>query len=193
MTAVRETLEDTKMKHEVGYGAMEDITKPETSKTMTPTRTTYGILLLVIKVVLIMGAGATARSYLRDATASIVMSSERDNHHTMSMPGVVEEHPSLSDLEHAAFLADITADAAEVVFRKASGALSNAEAAVNQAQVIAPGTLTAELLAMTAAENGGECHHLARGFVRCSNTGWVSCKSPKRCCTVPMTNYCFCC
>ena len=176
---------------------MEDSTKPETSKTKTLTRTTtYGILFLVMKVVLVVGAGATgaARAYMRDGTtASIVLSSERDHHHTMVMPGVVEEHPSLSDLEHAAFLADITADAAEVVFRKAISALSNTEAAVDKAQGIATGALTAEFSAMTAAENGGECHHLARGFVRCSNTGWVSCKSPKRCCTVPLTNYCFCC
>ena len=46
-------------------------------------RATYGILLFVMSVVLVVAAGAAAgatRSYLRyDTTASIVMSSERDD------------------------------------------------------------------------------------------------------------------
>ena len=44
------------------------------------TRTTYGMLLVMISFFLVAGAGAGAtRSYLRDATASIVVSSERDS------------------------------------------------------------------------------------------------------------------
>ena len=86
MTAIRNTLEDTKMKQEVGYGAIDDTTNPETSK--SPTRTTYGILLFVISVVLVVaGAAGATRPYLPyDTTASIVMSSERDD--TASSLGV---------------------------------------------------------------------------------------------------------
>ena len=86
MTAVRSTLEDTKMKQDVGYGAIDDTTNPETSK--SPTRTTYGILLFVMSVVLVVAgaAGATRSSLRYDTTASIVMSSERDD--TASSLGV---------------------------------------------------------------------------------------------------------
>ena len=76
MTAVRNTLEVTKMKQDIGYGAIDDTTNPETSK--SPTRTTYGILLFVMSVVLVVagaGAAGATRSYLRyDTTASIVAS-----------------------------------------------------------------------------------------------------------------------
>ena len=86
MTAVRNTLEETmtKQEEEVGYGTIEEkeTNNPETKKTPNPitTRTTYGMLLVMISVFLVAGAGAGAtRSYLRDATASIVVSSERDS------------------------------------------------------------------------------------------------------------------
>ena len=83
MTAVRNTLEETmtKQEEEAGYGAIVETNNPETKKTPNPitTRTTYGMLLVMISVFLVAGAGAGAtRSYLRDATASIVVSSERD-------------------------------------------------------------------------------------------------------------------
>ena len=88
MTAVRNTLEDTKMKQDVGYGAIDDTTNPETETSKTPTRTTYGILLFVMSVVLVVaGAAGATRPYLPyDTTASIVMSSERDD--TASSLGV---------------------------------------------------------------------------------------------------------
>ena len=72
---------DTKMKQDAGYGAIDDTTNPETETSKTPTRTTYGILLFVMSVVLVVaGAAGANRSYLRyDTTASIVMSSERDD------------------------------------------------------------------------------------------------------------------
>ena len=81
MTAVRNTLEYTKMKQDAGYGAIDDTTNPETTS-KSPTRTTYGILLFVMSVVLVVAAGAAGatRPYLRyDTTASIVVSSERDD------------------------------------------------------------------------------------------------------------------
>ena len=83
MTAIRNTLEDTQMKQDIGYGAIDDTTNPETETSKTPTRTTYGILLFVMSVVLVVaGAGAAGAThpYLRyDTTASIVVSSERDD------------------------------------------------------------------------------------------------------------------
>merc|ERR1711865_1321912 len=78
---VRNTLEYTKMKQDAGYGAIDDTTNPETTS-KSPTRTTYGILLFVMSVVLVVAAGAAGatRPYLRyDTTASIVVSSERDD------------------------------------------------------------------------------------------------------------------
>ena len=69
---------DTKMKQDIGYGAIDDTTNPETETSKTPTRTTYGILLFVMSVVLVVagaGAAGATRSYLRyDTTASIVAS-----------------------------------------------------------------------------------------------------------------------
>ena len=85
MTAVRNTLEETMTKQEeeeVGYGAIEDTNTPETKTTLdqlTTTRTTYGMLLLVMSVFLVIGASAGAtRSFLRSdtATASIVVKPE---------------------------------------------------------------------------------------------------------------------
>ena len=167
------------------------------------------------------------------------------------MPGVVEENPSLSDLEKAADLADIKADAAEVVFGKANSAEFDAEAAVNtaqaaadEAQAIATVAVRAYFLKEEAAAKGGAVEkaaaamqsiaankatnvwntavvtaqtartqaksayaitriantaarrasdHLARGFERRSNLGWVLCKSPERCCHVDCTNKFYCC
>ena len=81
MTAVRNTLEETmtKQEEEVGYGAIEESNNPETKKNHYATHS-YGMLLVMISFFLVAGAGAGAtRSYLRDATASIVVSSERDS------------------------------------------------------------------------------------------------------------------
>ena len=81
MTAVRNTLEETMMKQDVSYGAIDDTTNPVTTQ-KSPTRTIYGILLFVMSVVLVVAAGAAgaSRSYLRyDTTASLVVSSERDD------------------------------------------------------------------------------------------------------------------
>ena len=66
---------------DVGYGAIEDTNTPETKTTLDPlttTRTTYGMLLLVMSVFLVIGAGAGAtRSSLRsDTTVSIVVKPE---------------------------------------------------------------------------------------------------------------------
>ena len=75
MTAVRNTLDETMTKQEVGYGAIEDTNTPETKTTLdqlTTTRTTYGMLLLVMSVFLVIGAGAGAtRSSLRSDTTAV--------------------------------------------------------------------------------------------------------------------------
>ena len=96
MTAVRSnTLEETMPKQEVDYGAMDVDTaiNPETEETTPKTRrtrtTTYGLLLFVLSVVLVVaGAGVTRSSLRYDTTASIVVSSTSD--HTELVCGPTE-------------------------------------------------------------------------------------------------------
>jgi len=146
------------MKQEIGYGAIDDTTNPETTK--TPTRTTYGILLFVISVFLVVGAGAAGvtRSSLRHDTASIVVSSERD--HNM-MQGFVEENPSVTDLKKAADLAQGKADAAAIVATKKAAVEVAAEDSAEEASVVASEANTAAIAARTAAKNGGEKEKVA--------------------------------
>ena len=92
MTAVRSnTLEGTMPKQEVDYGAMDvDTAHPETTtpKTRRTRTTTYGLLLFVLSVVLVVaGAGVgVPRSFLRyDTTASIVGTSTSDRDSNLSL------------------------------------------------------------------------------------------------------------
>jgi len=170
MTAVRNTLEYTKMKQDAGYGAIDDTTNPETTS-KSPTRTTYGILLFVMSVVLVVAAGAGAtRPYLRyDTTASIVVSSERDSddfvgadcsscgkHYWDSCP-IGSSCSYLSpDLKKAADLAlkkaaDLAQGSAEA---EAVDAATRAAAATASAVAIEANAVA--IAATAAAENGGE-------------------------------------
>ncbi|OEU19766.1 hypothetical protein FRACYDRAFT_260094 [Fragilariopsis cylindrus CCMP1102] len=155
MTAVRNTLEDTMMKQEVGYGAIDDTNNPETTK--TPTRTTYGILLLVISVFLVVGAGAAGvtRSSLRHDTASIVVSSERDSDDFVGADCNSCSYLS-PDLKKAADLAQGNADAAAIVAAEAEAVDAAARAAAATASAVAIEANAVAIAATAAAENGGE-------------------------------------
>ena len=150
MTAVCNTLEDTMMKQEIGYGAIDDTTNPETTK--TPTRTTYGILLFVISVFLVVGAGAAGvtRSSLRHDTASIVVSSERDSDDFVGADCNSCSYLS-PDLKKAADLAVEKRDAAAIVATKAA-----AKAVAAKAAVVYPYTIAAENAADTARYLSGK-------------------------------------
>ena len=151
MTAVCNTLEDTMIKQEVGYGAINDTTNPETTK--TPTRTTYGILLFVISVFLVVGAGAAGvtRSSLRHDTASIVVSSERDSDDFVGADCNSCSYLS-PDLKKAADLAVEKRDAAAIVATKAAAKAVAAKAAA----VVAGYTTAAENAADTARYLSGK-------------------------------------
>ena len=155
MTAVRNTLEDTMMKQEIGYGAIDDTTNPETTK--TPTRTTYGILLLVISVFLVVGVGAAGvtRSHLRYGTASIVVSSGRDSDDFVGADCSSCSYLS-PDLKKAADLTQGNADAAAIVAAEAEAVDANARAAAATASAVAIEANAVAIAATAAAENGGE-------------------------------------
>jgi len=139
------------MKQEIGYGAIDDTTNPETTK--TPTRTTYGILLFVISVFLVVGAGAAGvtRSSLRHDTASIVVSSERDSDDFVGADCNSCSYLS-PDLKKAADLAVEKRDAAAIVATKAAAKAVAAKAAA----VVAGYTTAAENAADTARYLSGK-------------------------------------
>ena len=100
MTAVRTTLEETRTKEDVGYGAMEDTTTLETTP-KTRTRTTIdGMLLFVMSVVLVIAGAATRSSLRSETTASMVVSSERDHHHRLL--GCIDEDTASSVVDPCA-------------------------------------------------------------------------------------------